>query len=115
MNSGTYTPLGSRTRLILRMVDVTRKNKVAARIVPFGVYVLFLLASQAVGWVPVLTESLRLWIYPVKTLAVAAALLYYWRQYEDLPWPPKLSLPSLALAVATGMFVYIAWVHMDWS
>lgn len=93
-----------------------------ARIVPFGVYMFFIFASQAVGWLeptgwwlPSLAESFQLWMYPVKTLAVAAALLYYWRQYEELPWPPKLSYSSLTLAIATGVFVYIAWVHMDWS
>ena len=94
----------------------------AARIVPFGLYMLFLLISQTVGWLaqangwqPSRTESLQLWIYPVKTLVVVAALLYYWRQYEELSWPPKLSFSSLVLALVTGMVVYFAWVRMDWS
>lgn len=94
----------------------------APRIVPFGLYLLFLLVSQAVGWLaqtngwqPSRTESLQLWIYPVKTLVVVAALLYYWRQYDELSWPPKLSFPFLLIAVATGVFVYLAWVRMDWS
>lgn len=92
------------------------------RVVPFGLYVFFLLVNQAIewlgsanGWLPSLTESLQLWIYPIKTLVVVAALLFYWRQYDELPWPPNLSLPSLALAVVTGVFVYLAWVRMDWS
>lgn len=93
-----------------------------ARIAPFGLYILFLLVGQAVGWLeqangwqPSLTQSIQLWIYPVKTLAVVAALVYYWHQYDELSWPPKLSFPSLALAIATGVFVYLAWVRMDWS
>ncbi len=92
----------------------------AARVVPFGLYLLFLLVSQAVGWLaqangwqPSLTESLQLWIYPVKTLAVVAALLYYWHQYDELRWPPKLSFSSLMLAVGTGVLVYLAWVRME--
>ncbi len=94
----------------------------AARIVPFGVYMLFLLGAQALGWLgqvngwqPSLTESIQLWIYPVKTLVVVAALLYYWSQYDELSWPPKLSFSSLTLAIGTGVFVYLAWVRMDWS
>ena len=94
----------------------------AARIVPFGLYLLFLLVSQAVGWLgqsngwPLTqTEALQVWIYPIKTLVVVAALLYYWRQYDELTWPRRLSFSSLTLAVVTGVLVYLAWVRMDWS
>jgi len=93
-----------------------------ARIVPFSVYMLFLLVSQAFGWLgqangwqPSLTESIQLWIYPIKTLAVIAALLYYCRQYDELSWPLRLCFSSLALSMTTGVFVYLAWVHMDWA
>lgn len=94
----------------------------AARIVPFGLYMLFLLVIQAVEWIeqtnvwqPSATESLQLWIYPIKALTVAAALLYYWHQYDELRWPLQLSFPTLTLAIATGVLVYLAWVRMDWS
>lgn len=93
-----------------------------ARILPFGLYMLFLLVSQTIGWFgqtnewqPSLTESIQLWIYPIKTLVVVTALLCYWGQYDELPWPPHLSFSSLMLAIGTGVLVYLAWVRMDWA
>ena len=94
----------------------------AARIVPFAIYALFLLVAQGVGWFaqlgswsPTLVEAVQLWLYPVKTLAVVAALAWYWRQYDELQWPPQLSHLSLMLTIVTGVFVYFAWVRMDWA
>lgn len=94
----------------------------AARIVPFGCYALFLLISQAVGWLeqasgwsPSLVEAVRLWLYPVKIVLVAATLVGYWRHYTEIPWPPKLSAQTLLLTTAIGILVYIAWVRMDWA
>ncbi|MBL8054169.1 MAG: hypothetical protein JNK03_12410, partial [Nitrospira sp.] len=61
----------------------------AARIVPFGLYALFLLIGQIVGWLgqvagwPALSgDAVLLWLYPIKTLVVAAALAWFWRQYD---------------------------------
>ena len=93
-----------------------------ARIVPFGLYALFLLLSQMVGWVEQATglppssgDSIRLWLYPIKTLVVAAALAWFWHQYDEIQWPPKLPVRSLMLTTAVGVLVYLAWVRMDWS
>jgi CAAX prenyl protease-like protein len=93
-----------------------------ARTVPFLLYALFLLLGQAVGWLeqatgwPTLSgDTIHLWLYPIKTLVVAAALVWFWRQYDELPWPPKLPVQSLILTIAVGVLVYIAWVRMDWS
>lgn len=94
----------------------------AARIIPFGLYIFFLFVGQAVewleqttGWQPLPEESVRLWLYPIKTLVVAAALTWFWRQYDELQWPPKLPLRSLVLTIVVGALVYFAWVRMDWS
>ena len=94
----------------------------AARIMPFAIYALFLLVAQGVGWFAqlgfwssTLVEAIQLWLYPAKTLVVVAALAWYWRQYDELQWPPKLSRLSLMLTIVTGVFVYFAWVRMDWA
>jgi|CXWL01.1.fsa_nt_gi hypothetical protein len=94
----------------------------AARIVPFGVYVLFLLVGQAVGWLekvndwpPSIVESIQLWLYPIKTLAVVGALAWYWPQYDELRWPPSLSWRLSLLSLLVGLVVYLAWIRMDWS
>lgn len=93
-----------------------------ARIVPFGVYFLFLLIDQALGWMDKADvfrsfwlEGFHLWLYPVKTLAVVAALVWYWPQYDELRRPHALSLRTIILAIGVGLGVYLAWVRMDWS
>jgi membrane protease YdiL (CAAX protease family) len=48
-----------------------------------------------------------LWIYPLKTLVVAAALLVFWRYYEELK--PNLS----GLAVVVGVAVIAIWIALD--
>lgn len=94
----------------------------AARIVPFGVYFLFLLIEQAVRWMDtaavlpsLLVEGSHLWLYPVKTLAVMTALVWYWPHYDELRRPHALSLRTMILAIGVGLGVYMAWVRMDWS
>ncbi len=93
-----------------------------ARTVPFALYLLFLLLGQAVNWweqatgcPPSSGDTVRLWLYPIKTLVVATALVWFWRQYDELRWPPKLSIRSLMLTTTVGILVYIAWVRIDWS
>ncbi|HMS84471.1 MAG TPA: CAAX prenyl protease-related protein [Nitrospira sp.] len=93
----------------------------AARIIPFGLYILFLFLDQAVrwseqatGWPPSLGNTVRLWLYPFKTLVVVIALVWFWRQYDELRWPPRLSIRALMLTTTVGVLVYVAWVRMDW-
>ena len=94
----------------------------AARIVPFGLYAVFLFIGQMVGWLEQVTgwpllsgDTIRLWLYPIKTLVVAAALAWFWRQYDELQWPPRLPVRHLIVTTIAGILVYFAWVRMDWS
>lgn len=47
------------------------------------------------------------WIYPLKTIVVAIALLVFWRYYEELK--PSFS----GLAVAVGIVVIAIWIAID--
>ena len=97
------------------------RRPMLARVVPFGLYLLFLFVAQCVD---VLADamalnqeskiSLQLWLYPVKTLAVLAALVLYWPSYEELrgPWFPTWR--QMVLAGLTGLLVYLAWIKMAW-
>lgn len=94
----------------------------AARIVPFGLYAVFLLMGQMVVWLEQVTgwpllsgDTIRLWLYPIKTLVVAAALAWFWHQYDELQWPPRLPVRHLIVTTIAGILVYFAWVRMDWS
>ena len=47
-------------------------------VAPFVIYMAFLLVQS---------PNNLLWVYPVKTIAVAAALAYFWPRYEEIRLP----------------------------
>ena len=79
-------------------------------VVPMAIYMAFLLLQSQ--W----TEGL-VWLYPVKTVAVAAALLGFRKKYEELRVPPsggwENGLISYCLAVAVGLAVIVVWIGAD--
>jgi CAAX prenyl protease-like protein len=53
------------------------------------------------------------WLYAAKVAAVAAVLLLFWREYGELSrqrWP---TARELLLAVASGLVVFVLWIHLD--
>ena len=93
-----------------------------ARILPFVVYLSFLAIVQII---PSITASgvtqnswgghVDLWLYPVKTAAVLALLIYFWPQYQELKDTIINGPREAILTIAVGLLVYAAWVRMDWS
>ena len=67
-------------------------------IAPFAIYALFLMVQSRQNLV---------WIYPLKTIAVAAALLFFWKYYEELR--PGFSV----LAVVVGLIAIVIWIGID--
>jgi uncharacterized protein len=67
-------------------------------VVPMGIYMAFLLVQ---------TNANLLWIYPAKVIAVAAALVYFRKEYEELR--PGFSL----LAVIVGLVAIVIWIGID--
>ncbi len=67
-------------------------------VVPMAIYSAFLLVQPYAN---------LLWIYPAKTLAVAAALIYFRKEYEELR--PGFSL----LAVIVGLVAIAIWIAID--
>ncbi len=67
-------------------------------VVPMGIYSLFLLMQ---------TNANLLWVYPAKTIAVAVALIYFRKEYEELR--PGFSL----LAVIVGLLAIAIWIGID--
>ena len=91
------------------------------RVLPFAVYLGFLALSEVFAWlstyVPAaaaLRVSTTLWLYPLKTAAVLAVLLYFWPRYDELTGKTKVTLPDVLMAVGIGLFVYLIWVRIDW-
>jgi CAAX prenyl protease-like protein len=56
----------------------TRSKSWLPYVVPMGIYMTFLLVQS---------NANLLWVYPAKTIAVAAALAYFRKQYEELRSP----------------------------
>lgn len=94
----------------------------AARILPFAVYLSFLVLVQVIpsfiatspsqhGW----AGYIDLWLYPLKTAAVLGLLVYFWPEYRELKGKVINSRSEAILAIAVGLLVYAAWVRMDWS
>ena len=53
------------------------------------------------------------WIYGATVLVVGALLAWFWREYGELvsqTWP---TLTETALAVVTGLVVFVLWISLD--
>ena len=94
----------------------------AARILPFAVYLSFLVVAQIISWISSSsgtphdwTAHLDVWLYPIKTAAVLGLLLYFWPQYHELKEKRVNGAGEAVLTVTVGLLVYLAWVRMDWS
>ena len=75
-------------------------------VVPMGVYMAFLLAQSNVN---------LLWVYPAKIVAVAAALIYFRKQYDELRSPMWCSgaATTWLLAILVGLAAIAIWIGID--
>jgi CAAX prenyl protease-like protein len=92
---------------------------VAARILPFAVYLAFLAIAQVIPSMATTNPSdnshIDLWLYPIKTAAVLGLLIYFWPQYRELKHNVIDGPVEAIVTVAVGLLVYLAWIRMDWS
>ena len=91
------------------------------RLLPFAVYLFFLALAELITWVSphlsavaALGPLANLWIYPLKTAAVLAVLVYFWPRYDELNAAMTIKPRDILLAVVVGVVVYWLWVRMDW-
>jgi len=85
-----------------------------ARIIPFAVFMLFVVAGSllpdagaggASGW-----DTRHL--YTLRALVVLALLAWFWRSYTELH-DFSLSWREAGLAVASGLAVFVMWINFD--
>ena len=76
-------------------------SPVAARVVPFLVFLALTLAQSQFG------ETARYWLYLVKTLVGA------WMIWEMRPWVAEMRWAVSAEAIAAGIGVFALWVGFD--
>ncbi len=81
------------------------------RVLPFLVYLGFIVVVDLLGRAGVAAEQLR-WLYPVKIVAVAVTLLLFWRHYTELHrW--RVTPLWTAIALAVGIAVFILWISLN--
>jgi len=102
-------------------VRFAQRSGALPRVLPFAVYLFFLALAEVIAGVSphlsaVAALGLRanLWIYPLKTAAVLAVLVYFWPCYDELHVKRTLKPRDVLLAAIIGVVVYMLWVRMDW-
>ena len=53
------------------------------------------------------------WITVLRPLIVAAALAFLWRHYTELHGPVRMAPRHAALAIVTGVAVFVTWIAFD--
>lgn len=91
-----------------------------ARVLPFALFMAFIGLQEAAAFlekqaiIPPL-DLLPFILYPLKTLAAGAALLFLGSHYAEVR-PVDLKKPvHTALSLLAGLFVFVAWIHLDYS
>jgi CAAX prenyl protease-like protein len=87
----------------------------AARIIPFAIFMTFIVAQSLVG------DHLQSWglevrwLYAARIVMVAAALTWLWRHFSELHDFTGVTARGLACAVAAGIAVFILWINLDFA
>lgn len=86
------------------------KGSTAARVIPFAVYILFLVLDQFLS-AALLGAGLDVrWLYAMRAGVVALLLVVLWRGYSELSWPAGLSAGAWWMALAGGVMVFMLWL-----
>jgi len=86
------------------------------RILPFASYMAFVAIHGLVtSWPGLEVEDGILWLYPIKIGFVSLVLLHYRKSYTELKVSVFSGIGEVVLACGVGIFVYLAWVRMNFS
>ncbi|GMR09008.1 MAG: hypothetical protein BMS9Abin26_2020 [Gammaproteobacteria bacterium] len=88
---------------------------VTARILPFILYMLFLVLESGLADSSWLADWDLRWLYPAKVAVVSMALILLWSQYTELTESEPMKMGQLGLGVLVGALVFIAWINLDMS
>ncbi len=88
-----------------------RVSPAFARILPFAVYIGFLVVQS------ILPEThtgfdVR-WLYAVKVACVAVALAVLWKHYGELATPRSVSATDWTLSLVAGVGIFVLWIFLD--
>lgn len=60
-------------------------------------------------------KGTALYFYPLKIIAAGIAILYFWKDYNELSFRDLLRPGKTALSVLAGLVVFVLWINMDWG
>lgn len=90
-----------------------------ARYLPFAVFMAFIGIDEVIRFAAskglfVLTDITLYYLYPIKTVVVAALLFHYRRAYTELSVKDLKRLTVTAVVFLSGILVFFIWIKMDW-
>lgn len=92
---------------------MTISRPVLARSLPFALFILFIFVHDQID--PGAGGFDPRWVYPIKTLLVAAVLLYFLRDYIELRETPKSPIWMWLWAPLVGVVVFVLWINLDFG
>ena len=84
------------------------------RILPFALYIAFLVLEDAIKNYSAASPFDTRLIYSYKMACVALLLVFFWRCYEELA-EFKLQLHEVLSSVVVGMGVFLLWISLDFQ
>lgn len=90
-----------------------KRSFVSARALPFIAYIAAL-ATESFVPAETFPFDLRL-LYALRVLSATLLLVWFWREYEELRAPPRISWTGWLAAVLVGVVVFVVWIHLDAS
>ena len=87
-----------------------RTHPVLARVLPFAVYIAFLVAESVFGH----TLDGR-WLYAAQVAIVAAMIAWFWPAYTELRGPSATASRDWLAGFAVGTVVFALWINLDFE
>jgi len=90
------------------------------RTLPFALFMAFIAVDEIIrhlanlGLVSISHTSLY-YLYPIKTIAVAALIYKYRREYEELDVKDLADIKTTCIVLLVGILSCVIWVMMDWT
>lgn len=90
------------------------------RFLPFAVFMAFIGLDELIRMLIThgllrLEPSALYYLYPLKTLAVAALLFLLRNRYTELKFKELLSFPTTLAISMAGLLVFVLWINMEWT
>jgi len=85
------------------------------RIVPFALYMVFIGVVEGAKLIglPAPSQETMNWLYPLKVGLAAAAIIFYWKEYDDLIWKELGNVKHTLLSVGVGVVIFALWINLD--